>query len=130
MKSFTDVQQSQALAEILPIESADCCYIKYCTSDNIEWRYEGQPPMFLGDGIPITEITAEHIPCWSLAALLDVLPKYIGDYGKCLYYDMGYYYCGYMVDGDFMLTIKETKADNPIDACVEMILKLNKDGLL
>ena len=47
------------------------------------------------------------MPAWSLSALLDVLPKFIGDYGKCLYYDVGGYYCGYMLDGDFMLTIEE-----------------------
>lgn len=67
---------------------------------------------------------------WSLAALLDVLPNFIGDYGKCLYYDIGGYYCGYIADGDFMLTIEETKADNPVDACVTMIEKLHELNLL
>ena len=43
MKAYTDLQQSKKLAEILPINTADCCYIKYCTSDNNEWRYDGQP---------------------------------------------------------------------------------------
>ena len=73
MKAYTDLQQSKKLAKILPIDTADCCYIKYCTSDNNEWRYDGQPPMILGE-IPITEITAECIPCWSLVALLNLFP--------------------------------------------------------
>ena len=119
MKSYTDVKQSKALAKILPLNIADCCYIKYCTSDNSEWRYEGQPPMFLGD-IPITEIEAEHIPCWSLAALLNMLPS-----GKALIHDIGNH--GYKcicnnIDTDFY--------DNPVDACYEMILILHKKGLL
>ena len=29
-----------------------------------------------------------------------------------------------------MLTIQETKADNPVDACYEMILKLHELNLL
>lgn len=102
IKSYTDLEQSKRLAEILPFGSEDGA---------------------------LTE-NYHCIPCWSLAALFDVLPKYIGDYGKCLYFDMGYYYCGYMVDGDFMLSIEETSADNPIDACVEMIIKLNEQKLL
>ena len=48
MKSYTDLNQSKKLAEILPIESADMCF-----NDNE--------------------------PCWSLAALLDILPETIED---------------------------------------------------
>lgn len=117
MKSYTDVPQSKILAEFLPTESADCCYIKYCTSDNNEWRYEGQPPMFLGE-IPITEITAEHIPCWSLAALLDVLPSATLDSSD---------------DHHYRVHCRERFTewhDNAVDACVEIILKLHKEDLL
>ena len=130
MKSYTDIEQSKKLAEILPIESADMVYIWHATSDNPAFRFDDDmPPMVLKD-VPIEDIDADTLPCWSLAALFDVLPKFIGDYGKCLYYDVGGYYCGYMVDGKFMLTIEETKADNPVDACVEMILKLHEQNFL
>ena len=114
MKSYTNLEQSKKLAEILPIESADMFL-----------AMNGTLPVmskYIDDGLVTADETA--IPCWSLTALLDVLPKFIGDYGKCLYYDIAGYYCGYMDDGDFMLTIEETKADNPVDACYEMILKL------
>ena len=118
MKSYTDLEQSKKLAEILPLESADMCYINGDSGKIIigEW----------GNNVH----DEDDIPCWSLAALLGVLPDFIGDYGKCLYYDVGGYYCGYMVDGDFMLTIEETNADNQIDACYEMILKLHEQKLL
>ena len=115
LKSYTDIDQSKKLAEILPIESADMCY----NDGELRIGYA-----------PLAKERDDYFPCWSLAALLSVLPKYIGDYGKCLYFNMGYYYCGYMVDGDFMLSIEETSADNPIDACVEMILKLHELNLL
>ncbi len=76
IKSFTSVEQSRKLAEILPLESADMCYIKHSSSDNSTWEFnEDFPPMILGD-VPINEITAETLPCWSLAALLGILPKY------------------------------------------------------
>lgn len=132
MRGYTTVEQSKKLADILPIDTADCCYIKYCTSDNMEWRYDGQPPIVLGE-IPITEITAEHIPCWSLAALLQIMPKYIeglnrlridiDDVDFSIWYDdmEGYGVNDKLPD----ITLKE-----PIDACYEMILKLKEMNLL
>ena len=63
-------------------------------------------------------------------ALLDILPKHIGDYRIYLYYDGGEYHCGYIGNGDAMFTLEETKADNPIDACYEMIIKLNEQNLI
>lgn len=135
MKSYTDIEQSKKLAKILPIESADMYWLNRHI-DLTETKYE----VFVIDksnkhidffkSYAVAVDNNEIIPCWSLAALFDVLPKYIGDYGKCLYFNMGYYYCGYMVDGDFMLSIEETSADNPIDACYEMIIKLNEQNLL
>ena len=34
MKSYTDLEQSKKLSEILPIESADMVYIKHSSSNN------------------------------------------------------------------------------------------------
>lgn len=128
MKAYTDLEQSKKLAKILSIESADMYY------HYNEYEEKHYPKVFLD--YQTAEIRQEMLelksndPCWSLAALYDILPKFIGDYGKCLYYDVGGYYCGYMDDGNFMLTIQETKADNPVDACYEMIIKLHKRKML
>ena len=43
IKSYTTIEQSRKLAEILPIESADMCYIKHTSSDNPNWEFS-QPP--------------------------------------------------------------------------------------
>ena len=76
IKSYTDINQSKKLAEILPLESADMCYIKHSSSDNPNWEFnEDFPPMILGN-VPINEITAETLPCWSLAALLRLIPDF------------------------------------------------------
>ena len=127
MKNYTDIEQSKKLAEILPLESADMCY-RY---------YSGGMITGYGDCVLAKSfITGKNVirendlPCWSLAALFDILPKDIGDYRKYLYYDVDIYHCGYIGNGDIMFTLEETKADNPIDACYEMILKLHEFNLL
>lgn len=127
MKSYTSIEQSKKLAEFLPFETADMCL-------NISQLTNMKPLMTpyckFKEFFNMKETPDFLIPCWSLAALFNVLPKYIGDYSKCLYYDMGHYYCGYMYDGDFMLTIEEAMAVNSVDACYEMILKLHEMELL
>jgi len=78
IKSYTDIEQSKKLAEILPTESADMCY--KCIEDDpydivckpySEWKEEYKGLLVRGD--------ANVIPCWSLAALLQVLPLGIYD---------------------------------------------------
>jgi len=63
IKSYTDLPQSRKLSEILPLESAD-----------MQWIIDD-----LGESFPFPindRVNENEEPCWSLAALLDVLPKY------------------------------------------------------
>ena len=116
IKSFTDLQQSKKLAEILPLESADMCYIAHSELINIH------EPFY-------KKIDKDDIPCWSLAALLSVLPKIGAEepmVGK-LYYaskPVERYTC------EYSLTNMTSEYDNPVDACVEMVEKLNELNLL
>ena len=99
IKSHTDIKQNRRLAEILPIESADMYY--WCGE---ELRIGGYRAMDID----------YDIPCWSLAALLNVLPSATLDSSDDRYYRvhcMGRYTEWY---------------DNPIDACYEIILKLHE----
>ena len=67
MKSYTDLEQSKKLAEILPLETADMFL-----------ALNGHIPVmskYIDDGLITADITA--VPCWSLAALLDILPNEI-----------------------------------------------------
>lgn len=121
MKAYTDLNQSKKLAEILPLESADMVYIKHSSSDNPTWEFnEDFPPMNLG-GVSIKKIFAETLPCWSLAALLDVLPNYTLQTNT---------------DGTVFVVCDSMKPmisdayNNPVDACCEMIIKLNKQKIL
>jgi len=65
IKSYSDLEQSRKLAEILPIESADMFL-----------AMNGTIPVmskYIDDGLVTADETA--IPCWSLAALLGILTK-------------------------------------------------------
>lgn len=127
-KAYTDVEQSKQLAKILPIETADMCYMEYATSDDPTLRYESQPPMVLGD-IPITEIDVVCIPCWSLVALLNVLPK-----PTKRIYELNIYggdekpFFGFN-DSDLNIH-KGFEGDDYIDACVNMIVYLHEQKLI
>ena len=117
MKSYTDLEQSKKLAEILPFESADMRIGNYVgKSGKVDGTNVHYYPKGESFGAP------EIIDAWSLAALLSVLPEIQG--GKpIIVLDDNYITYPHMSD-------LHTKADNPIDACYEMILKLNELNLL
>ena len=112
-KAYTNLEQSKKLAEFLPLESADMWY------DNNGESIARIPEIRWGSFIGFTSI---FIPCWSLAALLDVLPR-IEDLKPVL--DLEINYTQYPSDIDLSAT-----ADNAVDACVEMILKLHELKML
>lgn len=106
MKSYTDIEQSKKLAEILPIESADMFYRDNGIDVKLMWEHNAQ------------KVTS---PCWSLAALLGFIPNYK------LSSEHNYHTC--TAETSFG---EETVGwfDSPVDACYEMILKLKKLKLL
>ena len=118
IKSHTDIPQSKKLAKFLPLESADMCYRYYSGS------------MITGYGdcvLAKSYITGKNVirendlPCWSLAALLSVLPKIHGAKPILDLEENSIQYSGidlYVV------------ADNPVNACCEMVLKLHEHKLL
>ena len=70
MKSYTDLKQSKKLAEILPIESADMHYATWTILD-------GDFIVSPNQGSTIKSLQEDYgnqiIPCWSLAALQDII---------------------------------------------------------
>lgn len=116
MKSYTDLEQSKELAEILPIESADMYYTPY---PNDEYWYD--VPNF-GEA----DLRYNQLPCWSLAALLDVL-----HYPQLSKDKLGSGKVGWMVSVyPDNCRYDSCWHDNPINACLEMVLKLNELELL
>ena len=122
MKSYTDLEQSKKLAEILPLESADQTWegdgslIPYSIlnmSKEPQYKHQGDTPFKFYSGL--------GLPCWSLAALLNILPKSL------------IYTPNQALDGYCCKNIThdlETYGDNPVDACVAMVEKLHELNLL
>lgn len=68
MKSFTDIPQSKKLAEFLPLDTADQCFLNDGTAIKAEINsYSVAMKLW-------KEHYIEIIPCWSLAALISILP--------------------------------------------------------
>ena len=120
MKSYTDIEQSKKLAEILPLESAD---MKILPFTEREYRI-----------VPINDISVcgreDEIYAWSLTALLDVLPEINGTPFRIekIKAEDGYNGYYYHIEYEGIILIPYSK--NPIDACYEMIIKLYEQKLL
>lgn len=117
IKSYTDFPQSEALSKILSHESADMWYHGHGSPLESDRVYDEEPASYH------SAFPQWDKPCWSLTALLEVLP-----YGYSSILTKSFngkdYYCE--IDGKPL----ETMADNPVDACVEMIIKLKELNLL
>lgn len=138
MKAYTDLEQSKKLAEILPPESADMSYGYIAPYEFSDRKYDGGYdiiPYYKDFSDRCSFFSAEEydseLPCWSLAALLDVLPHTIKEscylcFGKLI--DNSAWYIAYGDDGptDEIYITNE----NLIDACIEMIIKLKEKDLI
>ena len=135
MKAYTDILQSRKLAEILSHNTADNTYervvIAGCNLDIPEER------QYVHRDIPFMFFSGVGVPCWSLAALLDVLPTTIGNFFEKTALrlrmdkgenDFSIWYenfdCGDVAEG------LDVIGDNSIDACYEMILRLHEQKLI
>lgn len=124
MKSYTDIKQSRKLADILPLESADMHYNNASIKGmNYVDEYRAELMEYNRAITVLSKYTInplfEVIPCWSLAALLGVLPNE----NMLVKTTDGEYFC-------LAKDVVTKHYDNPIDACVAMIEKLHELNLL
>ena len=132
IKSYTDLEQSKKLAEILSLESADM-YWKNGVSD----KYIQCFTPFVTDEYRSNVDYDYDAPCWSLAALLSVLPnnKHITtalSRGGWKIEPVEYidkWFCEYE-DEDSHCKAFTVSADNPVDACVAMVERLHELNLM
>ena len=121
IKSYTDIEQSKVLAEILPLDSADYFY-KYCIGhyNSIYYRLETYPYNKGGN-------KNHDIPCWSLAALLDILPLEVSFNKQTDGVDTYYYIAS--CDARYC-DVYSHRHINVVDACYEMVTILKERNLL
>lgn len=128
IKAYTDLSQSKVLAEILPLESAD---MRYHTISH----YNPYPCDEIVYTIDFGRVSDKDIPCWSLAALLDILPKEIEidgqHYAPRLFPVKSRWLLKLWYNSNYTITSPiAIFSDNPIDACYEMIIKLHELKML
>lgn len=134
IKAYTNLEQSRKLAEILPLESANAYYLLDPTPAGniyhlVVWRID------FGVRTREPEYDKGDIPCWSLAALLDVLESEIdGEDGETyqlkIEKDGIWWNIWYEEQYDEANPIETESTENLVDACVEIILKLKEQNLL
>lgn len=120
IKSYTDLNQSKKLAEILPLESADMWHHGHYSPLKSERKYDDEP-------CPFHSVSPNwDKPCWSLSALLSVIRKTVGYEVLCLDRKNIIIKCE-LSDEPWSIEINK---NNEVDACYEMILKLHELNLL
>ena len=127
MKSYTDLEQSKKLAEILPLESADMYYCYGMNIDTKIWSFDDTPIIIDADN----QVDVDDIPCWSLAALSEFILPYIADddgnnYKFYLSKDDIDRWIAYYKSDDVSIYICE-ESDNMIDVILEMVCWLKKE---
>lgn len=120
IKSFTSLEQSQKLTEILPHESADMVYVHTVDlegDEHYDIDFRNNQPLFEDD-----------ISAWSLAALLNYL-KSKNKFPEIKELSDGRFkLTTYIWDGEDCIQV--SIGDIIVDACYEMILKLHERNLL
>ena len=123
MKSYTDLEQSRKLAEILPLESADMIYIPMMDIDSMSNSGFFDIP----ECYPFNEFKdsdTKPLPYWSLAALLEYMNRN--------FYNISLNYCGseYTISFDDSEKYKTITKDYSIDAVFEMVIWLKENNRL
>ena len=114
IKTATDLEQSRKLSEILPKETSDCNW--NTTFDN-EWN------CCMGSGN-----SKFSVPAWSLTALLKVLRSPI-----LRAYEDGKWFCSAIPDlvkAEKYERMTTDGFDEPVDAVVDLIIRLKEKDLL
>ena len=129
IKLHTDLPQSKKLAEILPLENADMYWRSLNINGHISWSSHIkrlEPPIY---------DLKHYIPCWSLSALISIIPQELfdGEYiiniteGKNYKWIITY---DHYVNREHSHYGLSSSADNLVDACTDIIIKLKERNII
>lgn len=142
MKAYTDIEQSKKLAEFLPFESADHHYVRKVRDsmgEPVDGKWStpkyGNPNSSYADYMVMGFASYETIPCWSLSALLELIPPYLGEFKDGIDFGFskamnGKWYSAHYIklDNTGLATFTKTvTGDTAIDAAVEMVVWLKEN---
>lgn len=129
MKGYTSIEQAKKLAEFLPLESADMRYGYIAPYEFSDRMYEGgydevpYPKDFLKRNPNFSEDEYDgEFPCWSLSTLFSMLPK-----SARLEKGSSTELCRVTLPVEL---ISSDWSLEPVDACCEMIIRLNELEML
>jgi hypothetical protein len=149
IKLYTDIEQSKKLAGILPLESADMHYGNFSPKGlGYENKFSAGLTPYIKEIKVYEELKESYkikdyngivawrvIPCWSLAALISIIPQEIFDGEYIINITEG-------LDNRWVLTYDHFEnrnhsyyglssgADNLVDACVDIIIKLKERNII
>lgn len=138
-KICTSIEQSKKLMELgIDVDTADMCISLFTiiTNGNKEIKQVLVPLNYSN----VTECPApdfiERFPTWSLSALLDIIPPYLGefkdgiDFGFSKAMNSKWYSAHYIqLDNSGLASFNKTvTGDTAIDAAFEMVVWLKENG--
>lgn len=131
-KICTSLEQSKKFIELgIDVNTADMHYYKNSFGDYIEGLYHSSD---LKEGCELKGI--EYIPAWSLSALLELIPPYLGEFGEGIDFGFGKamngkwysaHYLQYFQNGD-VDSVKTVTGDTAVDAVFEMVVWLKENN--
>ena len=134
MKAYTDIEQSKKLAEILPKESADMYYFFNFDSGIYEISIVSYQNLVVPKYAQPDDGFGQVIPCWSLSALMELIPfQIIGKNERYGFRQLkGYNTQGETYYFEYISSINQRLYEtyhwnNPLDAAFEMVCWLKKE---
>lgn len=126
MKHYTTIEQSKKLVELgLNPDTADMCYIQHFDESYNEVTFIEEDPVL---AYPIDTI---DLPCWSLGALIDIMPSIIykgrETFTLEIHKDALYHVC---YRSHCHLDEIWLSKENLLDAVFEMVCWLLKNGYI
>lgn len=115
----TTIEQSKKLIELkIDINTADMCW---CNENDVIT-------------IPYIDSLITECPAWSLSALLDLIPPYLGEFNEGIVFGFGkaingkWYVAHYLqYVNEYIKPIKTVTGDTAVDAVFEMIVWLKEN---
>lgn len=141
-KICTSIEQSKKLLELgVDVNIADMTYVSMkdygentyhltVGKTDIDWAKDE-----LGN-LNWNDVYEKYVPAWSLSALLNLIPPYLGDIDEGIDFGLSKavngewysaHYLQFILDGS-ILSVKTLTGETAIDACVEMVCWLKENN--